>query len=708
MADRLTPVPEGGFKDESRFRIWLGLLAGDRAHPVAQVLSCRAALRVLPNLHEAFTGFKKAPSAPKQLIFASLRANLISRVAHKYPTPEIANAADSATHYTVDSADHSAALSANSAANSIARSVHSADHSALLSANSSRSAARSAALFAGSTAGSALSKSYSIAFSAAASDIWNTITIDAHALFSGTTPFELLTTPLWPQNDTPAWYEKAHERFQARLQLLDRDALRETNQSGRWSTWIQWYNNLIRGRPPWGLPSEAAWELERRIALGDSRGEAFWDHEPEEVNREIAEWVDEARKKQSNSKGPVFISYTVNDKADTTRIGRIIEATGFDVFAQYKDMPPGSNFITEMNKGLDGMGKFVPVYSPDYVTSKACAAEWNAAFNMDRDGERRLIIGFMLRPATLPPLYRQIVHVPLYNLTEPQLRDAVRDALIWDGEKYGPARSREIAAEAALPAPTINMQGQIDVEASPLEAPFIDDDLARLPESMRRHIETLLEALEGSNCSKLLPRSLKNYLLELTVHGATPNLPDLIRAAELIENARLDAEEDGESWYKRGSKTALDQFAAMHEQLKQHFPLIMLRDISIDRTSIEANRFDEEEFGRTHEAFTEAARQAHEAGSMTDDYFAVTELRERQRRDIESLRAKPQPDPDTVFLHPADRKTPDDIKKRFLFDVSGSSDKLLSKTAQATQIADSDSIKGLVKAAGDLLKSIWG
>lgn len=692
MADSLPPVPEGGFRGKEDFEAWLRSLPEHRIKPVAQALCCRAALRVLPNLHLAFSRKGAARETIFDLTLATFRANSISRVALKYPTREIASAARSA-----GSAAFSTARSAASAA-SVASAASAAGSAAFSNTRSADSAADSAA-----SADSADSTA-----SAARSAIWNAISTDAREVVSGTVPLDILATPLWSVNDPLTWWEESRKRLQARLELLDQEATRITGKSGRWSIWSQWYNSVAQGRPPWGLPSEAAWELEKRIGLGDDRGDDFWKGKPDEINREIAGWVEEARKRQSNSKSPAFISYNENDKADTTKIGRIIEDIGFDVFAQYKDMPPGSNFITEMNRGLDGMGKFVPIYSPDYLASKACAAEWNAAFNMDRDGERRLIIGFMLRPATLPPLYRQIVHVPLYNLTESQLRDAVRDALIWDGKKYGPARSREIAAEAALPATAINTQGQIDVEASPLEAPFIEDDLARLPESMRRHIETLLEALEGSNCSKLLTRSLKNYLLELTAHGATPNLPDLIRAAELIENARLDAEEDEESWYKRSSKTAIDQFAAMHEQLRQHFPLIMLRDVSIDRTSIEAGRFDAEEFANAHKVLTEAATEAHKAGTMSDDYFAVMELRERQRRDIESLRAKPQPDQNMVFLHPADRKTPEDIKKRFLFDVSGSSDKLLSKTAQASQIADSETIKGLVKAAGDLLKSIWG
>jgi hypothetical protein len=240
MADRLPPVPEGGFEDEKNFGAWLKSLPEELIKPFSQVLSCRTALRVLPNLHHAISGDQKASQTFEVLTLSILRANSISRVALKYPTREIASAASSA--------------------------------------GSAASAASAAA-------------------SAAGSAVWKAISTDARAWVSGAVPLGLLATPLWPGGDVPGWWDASRKRFQARLALLDRDTKRKPGEPGGWSVWNQWYNAVAQGRPPWGLPSEAAWELEKRIALGDGRGDEFWEREPGKINGDIARWVDEARSK---------------------------------------------------------------------------------------------------------------------------------------------------------------------------------------------------------------------------------------------------------------------------------------------------------------------------------------------------------------------------------------------------------------------------
>jgi hypothetical protein len=306
MADRLPAVPEVGFTGEADFEAWLTGLPDDKIKPIAQVLSCRAALRVLPALAIEFTVGRTAMQIARVLTFTILRASSISRIALKYRTREIKLAADSA---------HSAALSTavfavlSTAASAALSAALSAVDSALSAIDSARSAASSAAESAASSAARSMPNSHTkfhsgytpgdspvdVAASAARSTIWKALTADARALTSGTVPLELLATPLWPGDEMPGWWVELRGRLQARLELLDRDATRTTGDSSRWSIWSQWYNSVAQGRPPWSLPSEAAWEIEKRIGLGNGRSDEFWKREPDEINREIAEWVDEAR-----------------------------------------------------------------------------------------------------------------------------------------------------------------------------------------------------------------------------------------------------------------------------------------------------------------------------------------------------------------------------------------------------------------------------
>jgi len=91
------------------------------------------------------------------------------------------------------------------------------------------------------------------------------------------------------------WWAASKNQFQTGLANLDAQAAGRGDVTGGWSLWAQWYNAVSKGIVPWDLPSETAWELEKRIALGDGRGDEFWKQEPEVINREILGWVEKAR-----------------------------------------------------------------------------------------------------------------------------------------------------------------------------------------------------------------------------------------------------------------------------------------------------------------------------------------------------------------------------------------------------------------------------
>lgn len=313
----------------------------------------------------------------------------------------------------------------------------------------------------------------------------------------------------------------------------------------------------------------------------------------------------------------------------------------------------------------------------------------------------------MIKPCTVLPLMKQTVYVPLYNLSEAKSREAIIDALTWDGTPFNATKSRKIAADYATPLPIITAAGIIGIEDTTLEAPFIDDELATLPESMRKALDRIIASLKAANCSPMLLNSLQDYKSELMTKGASPNLADLNRCDGIIRAELKDAEEYQPGWYGSGMKTAFSHIFEMHEKMRQHFPLMMLRDFSIERTSTNPEKFDDAALGSAHRNFAARAEDAFEVGQVTEEFHATMELRERQRRDIESLRTKPQPPQEDMFLSPDDRATPQEIKKRWLFDQSGTLDKLVSRAAQASTVSDSETVKALVKAAKNFLDSLW-
>ena len=135
---------------------------------------------------------------------------------------------------------------------------------------------------------------------------------------------------------------------------------------------------------------------------------------------------------------------------------------------------------------------------------------------------------------------------------------------------------------------------------------------------------------------------------------------------------------------------------------------MMLRDQSIEQSAIDPTVFDKAEFVKNHKKLDQAVLEAQRDDIATEEFRRVFEWRERQRRDIASL-PEPSPWPSNDFLLTnEDRVLPAAIKKRFLFDISGTGDKLLERTEKVTKIADSGAGQLLIGATKKLLELIWG
>lgn len=124
-----------------------------------------------------------------------------------------------------------------------------------------------------------------------------------------------------------------------------------------------------------------------------------------------------------------FISYSSKDVTTAGVVVQILEQAGYSVLAQFKDFSAGSNFVTEMQTGLERAGRFVALLSPAYFASKHCQAEWSAAYNRDPSGEQRYLVQFLIEEASLPPLARQIVYRSIVGLDGDARRIAVLEAV---------------------------------------------------------------------------------------------------------------------------------------------------------------------------------------------------------------------------------------------------------------------------------------
>jgi hypothetical protein len=173
------------------------------------------------------------------------------------------------------------------------------------------------------------------------------------------------------------WPTRAPRYFLDRWKVL-RDALVGTNSGAaedeQWSVWIDWYEGVIKGKPAF----DDAIELAR--VLGPTEEE--WK-QPAKANAKLREVMDKLKRLdgtvkirdevetdiQKRDQWDYFISYSSSNESTARELVNVLESAGHTTFAQYKDFAPGSNFVREMQRGLDGAGRVITLHSPHYETS---------------------------------------------------------------------------------------------------------------------------------------------------------------------------------------------------------------------------------------------------------------------------------------------------------------------------------------------------
>ena len=122
--------------------------------------------------------------------------------------------------------------------------------------------------------------------------------------------------------------------------------------------------------------------------------------------------------------GPVdfFVSYTSVDRPWAEWIVSELEAAGYSTRCQARDMPPGSNFVVEMDDAATVAERTVAVLSPASLESGHCRAEWAAARREDPDGKLRKLVPVRVRECDPGGLLGSVVYVDVVGLSEAESR----------------------------------------------------------------------------------------------------------------------------------------------------------------------------------------------------------------------------------------------------------------------------------------------
>jgi tetratricopeptide (TPR) repeat protein len=118
-----------------------------------------------------------------------------------------------------------------------------------------------------------------------------------------------------------------------------------------------------------------------------------------------------------------FISYNKADRAWAEWIAWQLEEAGYSTEIQAWDFRPGSNFVLEMHRAVQGVERTVAVLSPDYLQALYTQPEWAAAFAQDPTGGEQKLLPVQVRECALKGLLGQVIYIDLVGREENAARD---------------------------------------------------------------------------------------------------------------------------------------------------------------------------------------------------------------------------------------------------------------------------------------------
>jgi hypothetical protein len=132
---------------------------------------------------------------------------------------------------------------------------------------------------------------------------------------------------------------------------------------------------------------------------------------------------------QLSAQYDVFLSYSHEDTSIAESVLKRIQAQAPNarVFFDRSALRPGSSWIIDIAGSLDSSRWVVPLYTPNYWTSKYCQLEFSAAFLRQTDTGRSVLFPVYYRKASIPSMFMTVQFVECREADDAKLADACSD-----------------------------------------------------------------------------------------------------------------------------------------------------------------------------------------------------------------------------------------------------------------------------------------
>lgn len=507
---------------------------------------------------------------------------------------------------------------------------------------------------------------------------------------------KFLGLPLWHGQSNPL--ETNWQDLKYALQAMDPN----------WQFWTDWYQAKLDGTLHPGLTQSQQENLYYQIATYPNE---LWELGAEVVNQRITQLMEEIKKYEGifedTKEYDFFLSYSTKDEHLAALIADIILQKGYSVFAQFNDMPVGSNFITEMQEGLENSSRFICLYSEDYWASDYCQQEWNAAITYDPRGKERKIVPFLISEYAIPPLARPLVYKNLIGLNNEEFQKAVLEAIENDSVITS-EQARMVAKDTISPEPYFNDDQELDIRANEdYDQHRVTEDLYNLPDEQITLIDNLLDRIKDRN---IVPQAIvfgfEQYRDQLVKGGVQPNISLLNNLFKLIE---LDIEtSETDEWKSKQTDFLFEQIGENHTKFQTHFPLDMVREENYRDAPMEVDKFNEDSFYKQIQSLNKIFKELKQEQMATDRFLENRQYEYEQIQQLLNLDATRiiKTDENAVIQSEKEMNF-DDYKKRRLIQVASFADKLSDVLDKSDKVIKSPTTKFLSKMAKDLADWLW-